>query len=237
MKHLFFLLTLLLCLPLAAQQTYSARVVDTETGEALPYAQVYIAEGKGTLTDGEGWFTVEAKKTDVVRISYVGYDAVQVKEQNRFDATLEQTRETHVLLQKSLDATKEANDNNAAIQKGLNAAALSADNIITGICNAIVKAQNAKIKVGINDEGLQQLNERNIKAINSLSELLNNHKAKVAVLLERQRKEIADITKRTEGVHFSKNIFFWLAGIWFISIGIIIIELTLGILYLFGMMN
>lgn len=42
-------------------------------------------------------------------------DEEMVKEQNRFDATLEQTKETHALLQKSLDATKEANDNNAAI--------------------------------------------------------------------------------------------------------------------------
>jgi hypothetical protein len=65
MKHLFFLLTLLFCQPLAAQQTYRARVVDAETGDALPYAQVYISEMNGALTDGEGWFTVEAKETDV----------------------------------------------------------------------------------------------------------------------------------------------------------------------------
>ena len=47
------------------QQTYRARVVDAETGDALPYAQVYISEMNGALTDGEGWFTVEAKETDV----------------------------------------------------------------------------------------------------------------------------------------------------------------------------
>ena len=79
MKHLFFLLTLLLCLPLAAQQTYRARVIDAETGEALPYAQVYIAEGKGTLTDGEGWFTVEAQPTEMLHVSYIGYDRMEVK--------------------------------------------------------------------------------------------------------------------------------------------------------------
>lgn len=77
----------------------------------------------------------------------------------------------------------------------------------------------------------------NVRIIISVVKIIIFLDAKVAVLLERQRKEIADITKRTEGVHFSKNVFFWLAGIWFISIGIIIIELTLGILYLFGMMN
>ena len=78
-RYMLSILPLFLCLPLAAQQTYHAQVVDGETGEALPYAQVYVSAGNGTLTDGEGWFTLEAKKTDVVRISYVGYDAVQVK--------------------------------------------------------------------------------------------------------------------------------------------------------------
>ena len=79
MKHLFFLLTLLLCLPLAAQQTYRARVVDAETGEALPYAQVYVSAGHGALTDGEGWFTLDARAEDVLRITYIGYNTMEVK--------------------------------------------------------------------------------------------------------------------------------------------------------------
>ena len=79
MKRIVVICSLLLCLPLAAQQTYHAQVVDGETGDALPYAQVYVSAGSGALTDGEGWFTVEAKETDVLRISYVGYDAIQVK--------------------------------------------------------------------------------------------------------------------------------------------------------------
>ena len=51
MKHLFFLLTLLFCLPLTAQQTYRARVVDAETGEALPYASVTSSSGRKVLTN------------------------------------------------------------------------------------------------------------------------------------------------------------------------------------------
>ena len=125
----------------------------------------------------------------------------------------------------------------AKVLKGLNAANASADNIVTGICNAIVKAQDAKIKVGINDEGLQQLDERNNNAVKAWTDLLDNHKAQVAQLLASQRKELAEITSRTEGVHFSKKVFFWLAGIWFICIDIIIIELTLGVLWLFGLMG
>ena len=157
--------------------------------------------------------------------------------QNELTATLEEIKEGLEALKEMKQSISEAMAKGAIVLKGLNAATTSADNIVTGICNAIIKAQNTTIRVGINDEGLQQLDKRNTKAINSLSELLNKHKAKVAVLLERQRKEITDITRRTEGVHFSKKVFFWLAGIWFTSIGIIFIELTLGVLYLFGMLS
>lgn len=41
----------------------------------------------------------------------------------------------------------------------------STENIVGGICNAIVKAEQSNLKVGINDEGLAQLNERNNTAI------------------------------------------------------------------------
>ena len=164
-------------------------------------------------------------------------DEEKVETQNELTATLEEIKLGLDALKEERQSISEAMAKGAIVLKGLNAANASADNITTGICNAIVKAQDAEIKVGINDEGVRQLDERNNNAINAWKDLLDNHKAKVAVLLERQRKEIADITSRTEGVHFSKKVFFWLAGIWFACIGIIIIELTLGILWLFRVMS
>lgn len=164
-------------------------------------------------------------------------DEVKTEKQNELSATLGQIKVGLDALKEEKQSINEAMANGVIVLKGLGAATASADNITSGICNAIVKAQNTTIKVSINDEGLQQLDERNTIVINCLTELLDNHRAKVAVLLERQRQEIADITRRSEGIHFSKRVFFWLAGIWFISVGIIIIELTLGVLYLFGYIN
>ena len=66
MKHLFFLLTLLFCLPLTAQQTYRARVIDAETGEALPYVSIYASKENGTLTNAEGVFSIEANNEEVL---------------------------------------------------------------------------------------------------------------------------------------------------------------------------
>ena len=62
-------------------------------------------------------------------------DEEKEKEQNRFDATLEQTKEAHSLARQTLDVTREANDANAKTLKVLNAATQSAENAITGICN------------------------------------------------------------------------------------------------------
>ena len=69
-------------------------------------------------------------------------DEEKEKEQNRFDATLEQIKEALTLLQKLLEAIKEAKESSETTQKGLNAAIKSADNAISGICSAIVKAEH-----------------------------------------------------------------------------------------------
>ena len=71
---MFFIVFLLSCLPLAAQQIYRARVVDAETGEALPYASVTSSSGRKVLTNDHGTFSIPVYEKDVVSISYVGYE-------------------------------------------------------------------------------------------------------------------------------------------------------------------
>ena len=67
---------LLLAFHSYAQQTFRGRVVDADTGEPLPYASIYVAEGKGTLTNGDGEFTIEMSATENIKISYLGYKTV-----------------------------------------------------------------------------------------------------------------------------------------------------------------
>lgn len=71
-----FILLLLAATLHAQQQTFRGRVVDAETGEPLPYASIYVAEGKGTLTNGDGEFTIEMSTTENIKISYLGYKTV-----------------------------------------------------------------------------------------------------------------------------------------------------------------
>ena len=80
MKRLIYILFLvLLALPLHAQQSFHARVVDAETGEALPFVNVYQVSGKGCVTNLEGDFTISAGAEDSLRFSFVGYKTCRWK--------------------------------------------------------------------------------------------------------------------------------------------------------------
>ena len=64
---------------LHAQQSFHARVVDAETGEALPFVNVYQASGKGCVTNLEGDFIISAGAEDSLRFSFVGYKTCRWK--------------------------------------------------------------------------------------------------------------------------------------------------------------
>ena len=72
---------------------------------------------------------------------------------------MEQIKEALALLQKLLEAIKEAKESGEMTQKGLDAATQSAENIIIRICDAIVRVENTPIKARLDDESIRQLKE------------------------------------------------------------------------------
>jgi hypothetical protein len=83
MKRLLLLLTLLLgCIGAAlAQRNISGVVIDSKTGEKLPFVNVIYVDGGGTQTDFDGRFTLSFK-AGRLRFSVLGYETktVSVKE-------------------------------------------------------------------------------------------------------------------------------------------------------------
>ena len=79
---IFMLSTMLLTLDVFAQSTIAGRVVDSQTGESLPYATVYVSADNGTLTDGDGYFNIVAEPKDSVTISYLGYKRQRLSVRN-----------------------------------------------------------------------------------------------------------------------------------------------------------
>ena len=66
-------LCLLLCCSACALSVCESRVVDSQTGSALPFATISVNGRKTTVSNSDGFFRVEVSEGDVLRISYVGY--------------------------------------------------------------------------------------------------------------------------------------------------------------------
>lgn len=80
----------LLCLAVATAQRVSGTVVDAETKEALTGATVSVqGAGRGTATDVNGAFSVEARTGEVLVVSYVGYAAQTLTVGNTANITIE----------------------------------------------------------------------------------------------------------------------------------------------------
>ena len=73
-----FLVTLLFAissaLSWAQELTVQGRVVDAETGEPLPYAAIYRADGHGAMTNADGDFRLSVSAEDILTFSFVGFE-------------------------------------------------------------------------------------------------------------------------------------------------------------------
>ena len=64
---------------LHAQTTFTARIVDAETGEALPLVGVYVNEENNTLTNFDGEFSITADSADLVRLTCIGRETMMLR--------------------------------------------------------------------------------------------------------------------------------------------------------------
>ena len=81
-KKLFTLIMMLISFSIqliAQMRDYTAMVVDAETGEALHYASVYIAENRGTITNQDGKFLISASPEEILQIKFIGYENLRIK--------------------------------------------------------------------------------------------------------------------------------------------------------------
>lgn len=94
------------------------------------------------------------------------------------------------------------------IEGALKAAAASCDNIVGGICNAIVKAErDTKFKTTITPDQLTKLRQLIDHSVESWISVLANHRAEQSRLITEHESYMRKILRRNEGVWFSD---FWL---------------------------
>ena len=167
-------------------------------------------------------------------------DVLNLYNQMQEDETIESGKEEiHATLneiesaKEALSSVKrelaEANRALVSTMTALLAVQRSTENIVGGICHAIVEAEQSHLKVGINDEGLAQLNERNNIAISAFKQALDEHERRINALFARQQTELKRIRNIEEGAYFNGRTYMWMFGFAFISWAIIFVEITIWI--------
>ena len=159
-------------------------------------------------------------------MSAIKEDEERKEERNRFDATLEQIKEAISLLQKLLEAIKEAKESSVTTQKGLDAATLSAENAITGICNAIVKAQQTPVKTVLDDESLKKLQDIHAQWLGQEKQTLDDHHRQQEESWQKHSQRLTDIVKNNEGVWISTKLFYVVGSLSLLSIITIAMEIA-----------
>jgi hypothetical protein len=80
MKSALLFLVALFLLPKAQGQSITARLLDAETGEPIPFATVITGEDSGTITNEEGYLSLDLGSLEgaSVRLSCIGYESMEV---------------------------------------------------------------------------------------------------------------------------------------------------------------
>lgn len=129
-------------------------------------------------------------------------------EKQEIDKLLIEIREAKETLIKFNEDLEKAIAAECRIEGALKAAAGSCENIVRGICNAIVKAErDTKFKTTITPEQLTKLRQLIDHSIESWISVLANHCAEQAKLIAEHESNMRKIIRRNEGVWFSD---FWM---------------------------
>ena len=108
------------------------------------------------------------------------------------------------------------------IEGALKAAVGSCDNIVNGICNAIVKAErDTEFKATITPEQLAELRQLIDHSINSWTSVLANHRAEQTKLITEHESNMRKMLRRNEGV--------WYSDFWMKVLVIFLLVYTVGV--------
>lgn len=129
-------------------------------------------------------------------------------EKSEVDKLLVEIREAKETLIKFNEDLEKAITAECHIEGALKAAAGSCDNIVNGICNAIVKAErDTNFKATISPEQLVELRQLIDNSIESWTSVLANHRAEQTKLITEHESNMRKILRQNEGVWYSD---FWM---------------------------
>ena len=155
---------------------------------------------------GKSKITPSINVDDMLKKAEISHE-IEAEKQDA-DKRLTEIREAKEALlkihQDLLDAIKAEGEAAMVLQKAIS----SSNNIINGICNTIVKAeQNTRFKATIKSEHLAQLQQLLNQAIETWKTMLENHRSEQTKMLTEHESNMRKTLRRNEGVWFSD---FWM---------------------------
>lgn len=127
----------------------------------------------------------------------------------------------------------QAKDDLLKIANAVTAAGKSTDNSVTAITQAILDSRKVVFTNKLDDESITQLQIKYGEYSKKEDEMLKQHFKKIGDALDQNEKRCYEIISKGDGVYFGRKTFIRLCTVFFISFGIIIAEIVLGVLKLF----
>ena len=134
-------------------------------------------------------------------------------------------------IDKSAGALEKAQPTMQETLKAFHAAKESADNVVSGICAAIVRVENEHFKAELDDESVKQLLETNSKILEHERGILAEHLKQEHELWERHADRMRDILRRNKGIWMSEKVFYIVGSIGFLCTFIVLMYIVLWVYY------
>lgn len=142
----------------------------------------------------------------------------EVKEQkanldNDIQLLKQAMNDLHDNVQKVEKTAKDGTD----MVKALNAAKDSMNTAVSAFCRAVTRAESTVLKVEMTDECLNTIKSAREELIKAEIALLANHRRMLLQEYRNQNEELLSLIKSGKGVYLSPKVFWWWAGISYLT--------------------
>lgn len=142
----------------------------------------------------------------------------EVKEQKaNLDNELQLLKQAISDLHDNVLKVEKASKNGTDMVKALNAAKDSMDTAVSAFCRAVTRAESTVLKVEMTDECLNTIKSAREELIKAEIALLANHRRMLLQEYRNQNEELLSLIKSGKGVYLSPKVFWWWAGISYLT--------------------
>lgn len=142
----------------------------------------------------------------------------EIKEQKaNLDNELQLLKQAISDLHDNVLKVEKASKNGTDMVKALNAAKDSMNTAVSAFCRAVTRAESTVLKVEMTEECLNTIKSARKELIKAETTLLANHRRMLLQEYRNQNEELLSLIKSGKGVYLAPKIFWWWAGISYLT--------------------